>query len=141
MGSGPDSVGIGTRGEAAKNVFFMGAAQAWRVGLGFIFTVITARLLAPSDFGLIAMVATVTALVTLIQDLGATQAVIQRDKLSSGQVNALFWISVGLSGALALLLALSSPAIADFFGEPRLENLTIAFTVPVIAAGLQAIPF
>jgi polysaccharide transporter, PST family len=141
MGEIPDPVFTGTRGEAAKNVFFMGAAQAWRVGLGFVFTVITARLLAPSDFGLIAMVATVTALVTLIQDLGATQAVIQRDKISSGQLNSLFWLSVVLGGVLALLLVASAPAIARFFDEPRLENLIIAFALPVVAAGLQAIPF
>jgi PST family polysaccharide transporter len=141
MGVIPDPVISGSRGEAAKNVFFMGAAQTWRVGLGFVFTVITARLLAPSDFGLIAMVATVTALVTLIQDLGATQAVIQRDKISSGQLNSLFWLSVVLGGVLALVLVASAPAIARFFSEPRLENLTIAFALPIIAAGLQAIPF
>lgn len=136
-----NAVPTGTRGETAKNVFFMGAAQAWRVAAGFAFTVITARLLAPSDFGLIAMVATVTALATMIQDLGTTQAVIQRDKTSPGQLNSLFWISTCLGCLLAALLALGAPAIARFFQEPRLENLTIAFTAPIVAGGMQAIPF
>lgn len=131
----------GTRGETAKHVFFMGAAQAWRVAAGFLFTVITARLLAPSDFGLIAMVATVTALATMIQDLGTTQAVIQRATINTGQLNTLFWISTGLGCLLAALLALAAPAIARFFHEPRLEALTIAFAVPIIAGGIQAIPF
>lgn len=134
-------VPTGTRGETAKNVFFMGVAQAWRVAAGFVFTVITARLLAPSDFGLIAMVATVTALATMIQDLGTTQAVIQRDKISPGQLNSLFWISTCLGCLLAALLAVSAPAIARFFHEPRLESLTIAFAAPIVAGGVQAIPF
>ncbi|HVZ05655.1 lipopolysaccharide biosynthesis protein [Hyphomicrobium sp.] len=131
----------GTRGEAAKHVFFMGAAQAWRVAAGFAFTVITARLLAPSDFGLIAMAATVTALVTMIQDLGTTQAVIQRDKISQGQLNSLFWIATCIACLLAMLLAVCAPAIARFFHEPRLKDLTIAFAAPIIAGGVQAIPF
>ena len=134
-------VPTGARGETAKNVLFMGAAQAWRVGAGFAFTVITARLLAPSDFGLIAMVATVTAFATMIQDLGTTQAVIQRDTISPGQLNSLFWISTCLGFLLAALLAISAPAISRFFHEPRLEALTIAFAAPIAAGGVQAIPF
>jgi polysaccharide transporter, PST family len=134
-------VPTGTRGETAKNVFFMGAAQAWRVAAGFVFTVITARLLAPSDFGLMAMAATVTAFATMIQDLGTTQAIIQRDKISSGQLNSLFWISTCLGCLLAMLLATSAPAIARFFHEPRLEGLTIAFAAPIVAGGVQAVPF
>ncbi|MCC7251277.1 lipopolysaccharide biosynthesis protein [Hyphomicrobium sp.] len=137
----PHSAPAGTRGETAKNVLFMGAAQAWRVGIGFVFTVITARLLAPSDFGVVAMVATVTALVTMIQDLGVTQAVVQRDRIEQGHLNALFWLSAGLGAVLALLLALSAPAVAGFFAEPRLEGLMIAFAAPIVASGFQAIPF
>ncbi|WP_083567467.1 lipopolysaccharide biosynthesis protein [Hyphomicrobium sp. CS1GBMeth3] len=140
-GALPDPVSNGSRGETARNVFVMGAAQAWRVGIGFAFTVVSARLLAPSDFGLIAMVMTVTALVTMIQDLGATQAVVQRDKITQGQLNALFWIAVGLGVALAALLALSGPAVARFFGDQRLEGLMAAFAVPIIATGIQAVPF
>lgn len=136
-----DHRSAGTRAEAAKNVAFMGAAQAWRVGAGFVFTVITARLLAPSDFGLVAMVASVTALTTMIQDLGASQSVVQRETISPGQLNSLFWISAGLGCLLALLLAVSSPAIAGFFGEPRLDGLMIAFSAPIVASGLQAVPY
>jgi PST family polysaccharide transporter len=140
MGALADPAPGHTRGEAAKNVFLMGVAQAWRVAVGFAFAVVMARLLAPSDFGLMAMVATVTALVTMIQDLGTTQAVIQRDKIDQGQLNSLFWIATGLGCLLALLLSISAPAIARFFQEPRLEVLTIAFAAPIIAGGVQAIP-
>jgi len=134
-------VPTGSRGETAKNVLIMGIAQAWRVAAGFVFTVITARLLAPSDFGLIAMVATVTALATMIQDLGTTQAVIQRDTIAPGHLNSLFWVSTCLGCLLAILLAVSAPAIARFFHEPRLEGLTIAFAAPIVAGGMQAIPY
>lgn len=138
----PDvSVPGGRRGETAKNLLYTGVAQAWRVGIGFAFTVISARLLAPSDFGLIAMVATATALIALVQDLGATQAVIQRERIDAGQLSALFWISVALGLFLALLLGFSAPAIASFFDEPRLQILTVAFAVLIALTGLQAIPF
>jgi PST family polysaccharide transporter len=141
LSPGQTVVAHGRRGETAKNLLYTGVAQAWRVGMGFVFTVITARLLAPSDFGLIAMVATATALISLVQDLGATQAVIQRDRIDEGQLSALFWISVALGLVLAMLLGFSAPAIAAFFSEPRLERLTVAFAVLIAVTGLQAIPF
>ena len=55
-----------------------------------------ARLLTPADFGLVAMVSTVTGLGQAFADLGLSEATIQRKEISHNQVSALFWINVAI---------------------------------------------
>jgi PST family polysaccharide transporter len=128
----------GTRDRAAKGALFTGAAQVYRVVVGFASSVLLARLLTPADFGLIAMVSSCIALVSLIQDLGLNQATIQRERISQAQTSALFWLSFGFSVTLALALAVCAPAVAWFFKDSRLTGLTIAFAFLVVLGGSQS---
>src|SRR6266536_384167 len=95
------------RMQVARGAMFTGIAQAYRMGVSFVAGIVLANLLLPADFGLVAMVSSCVALVALIQDLGLTQATIQRERLSQAQSSALFWLAAGFSLLLALLLAAS----------------------------------
>ena len=130
----------GTRTRAAKGALITGAAQAYRVAVVFVSNVLLARLLTPGDFGLVAMVSSCVALVALIQDLGLNQATIQRERISQAQMSALFWLSVGFSLILALVLALCAPGVAWFFKDSRLIDLTIAFAFLIVLGGSQSQP-
>jgi PST family polysaccharide transporter len=126
------------RAQATAGALFVGAAQVYRVGLSFLSSIFLVRLLTPTDFGLIAMVSSCVALVSLIQDLGLNQATIQREQISQPQMSALFWLSVGFSLILAMVLALCAPAVAWFFNDSRLTALTIAFACLVLLGGCQS---
>lgn len=110
------------------------------MGTGFLLTIVTTRLLTPSDFGILAMVGTATALIALIKDLGISQAIIQGETVTPNQINSLFWVSVLVSIILALLLGACAPLLAVFYGEPRVELLTIGFALLTLLGGPQAIP-
>ncbi|NIT60108.1 MAG: oligosaccharide flippase family protein [Aliifodinibius sp.] len=106
-------------------------------GIQMIGTIVLARLLAPDDFGLVAMV---TAFSLLLQNFGVngfTEAVIQCEEIHHKQISTLFWIQLVLSLALTLLLMALAPIIAGFYKEPRLESITIAIAPSVIFAGLS----
>jgi polysaccharide transporter, PST family len=126
------------RKQVAGGAIVTAVSQAYRVITNFISGIVLARLLTPADFGLIAMVSTSLAFVALIQDLGLNQATIQRVRISDAQMSALFWLSLGCSTILALILAASAPVIASFFGDSRLVVLTIAFSCLVIISGGQS---
>ena len=126
------------REQVAGGALLTIASQAYRVVLSFAASIVLARLLTPTDFGLVAMVSTATSFIVLIQDLGLNQATIQRARISDVQMSALFWLSFGSSTVLALLLAASGPAVASFFGDLRLISLTIAFSCLVIVSGGQS---
>ena len=109
-------------------------------GFGFILNVasvaILARLLTPYDFGLVAMVTAVTGLLAMFKDAGLSMATVQQDTVTHEQVSTLFWVNVGLSLVLMLIVAALSPWIATFYHEPKLQPITLAIACMFIFDGL-----
>ncbi|OHB69472.1 MAG: hypothetical protein A2V70_04235 [Planctomycetes bacterium RBG_13_63_9] len=95
-----------------------------------------ARILAPSDFGLVAMVLVVTRFAALFVDLGLSTATIQRETLTGEQISALFWVNVLVGGALAVLLVAIAPVVAWLYGEPRLIGILAVSASAMIFAAL-----
>lgn len=123
------------RGAAAKGVFWLGAAQGIRVLTGLVSALVLARLLMPYDFGLIATIAPLVALGGLMQDMGLSQATIQRKDMNHAIASGLFWISALLGTLTAGMLAASAPFVASFFGDDRIEPLVVAYAaIPLLGA-------
>ncbi len=100
-------------------------------------TAVLARLLTPKDFGLIAMVTAITGLVSMFKDMGLSMATVQKDEINHAQISTLFWVNVGLSFLIMLVTAALAPAIAWFYGEPRLIWITLALAGAFIFSGLS----
>ncbi|MDB5456969.1 MAG: polysaccharide biosynthesis protein [Caulobacter sp.] len=126
------------KGRAIGGAAVTGLAQAVKVALQFVSVVVLARLLSPSDFGIFAMVMPLTAFVMVFQDLGLTQAVISAREITRGQMSGLFWINLGVSILLAVVLAACAPLLGLFYAEPKVVGLTIALAATIIIAGLGA---
>ena len=85
-------------------------AQFLRVAIIFFSQLILARFLFPIDFGLLAMVAPVIALIQVINDLGFGQVLIQRPNIYQSQTSTLFWINLFFSVVLAIIPRLQLPS-------------------------------
>ena len=136
-----DPPGDGLGGRAASGVAKVGLAQGVRLLVQLCSVVVLSRLLLPSEFGLIAMAGPLVGLVALFQDLGLTQAVVQKPRLTQAEASALFWISLGVSTALAALLVALSPAASWFYGDARVGALTAAMAVNVVLGGTGSLPY
>lgn len=111
-------------------------AQASKFILKFGSTAILARLLTPEDYGLIGMATVVVGFVEYFKDLGLSTATIQRSEINHQQVSTLFWINLGVSLLVALIVALLAPAIALFYHEPRLQLITLGLAINFVFGGL-----
>ena len=110
--------------QAARGAAATGASLAMRISLQLVSVVILARLLGPSQYGLVAMVVAVVGVADTVRDFGLSSAAIQAPQLSQAQRSNLFWVNAGIGLALAaLVFALASP-IASFYHEPRLVGIT-----------------
>ncbi|XDZ65398.1 MOP flippase family protein [Alphaproteobacteria bacterium LSUCC0684] len=100
---------------------------------------ILARLLAPEDYGLMAMVTVVLSLAALFSDFGVNSAFLQRRDVSEEQRSSLFWFNVLLSFGLMVLVILLSPLFALYFGDERVGPLMMlsATTFVIAALGIQ----
>jgi len=111
-------------------------AQVFGFLLNVASVAILARLLSPHDYGLVAMVTAVTGLLGMFKDAGLSMATVQQDTVTHEQVSTLFWVNVGLSLVLMLLVAALSPLIAAFYHEPKLQPITLAIAAMFIFDGL-----
>jgi PST family polysaccharide transporter len=116
----------GLRGHAISSSLVTALAQSFLFCLSFGSTMVLARLLAPEEFGLVAMVTTIMGFLRIFNDAGLSTATVQREGITHAQVSNLFWANVILGGAISLLLAVGSPVIAWFYREPRLVGVTLA---------------
>src|SRR4029450_3053852 len=96
------------------------SAQGAKFLLNLISTMILARLLTPRDFGLVAMVTTVTVFLRVFKDSGLSVATVQRERITHAQVSNLFWINIATSALSTLIMAVAAPVIAWFYHNPRL---------------------
>jgi PST family polysaccharide transporter len=125
------------KSRSVKGGFSTIGAQVVSFVMNISSTIIMARLLAPQDFGLVAMVTAVTGFVSIFKDLGLSQAVIQREHLDQKQVSSLFWINVLISLGIALIVTLLAPVLVNFYSEDRLFLITMAFSGSILISGLS----
>jgi len=119
--TGPDFKQKSVRGGAAVML-----SQGIGVGLQIITTVVLARLLSPTDYGLQAMVITLTGFFSLFKDAGLSVASVQRESITHDQFSTLFWINLGLGVLLTAMVAACAPLLVAFYKEPRLSWITVA---------------
>lgn len=132
-----DDLREGVAGRAIRGGAFTVGSQASQFIIGLLATMVMARLLTPRDYGLIGMVTVVTGFLTIFKDIGLSRATIQRAVLTHDEASSLFWINGAVGVCIALLTAAIAPAIARFYGEPRLTNITIALACGFLVSGFS----
>ena len=124
--------------KSVRGGFVAVAAQGGKVLLQTGTLVLLARLLSPDDFGLTGMAATLTGFLGLFRDAGLSAATVQRLEVTHEQISTLFWINLAVGVGLAGCTILLAPAVARFYGEPRLYWITIVTGTAFVFNGLAA---
>jgi len=109
-------------GRVAKGASWIAAARVAANLLGFVSMIVVARLLAPEDFGVIAVAVTAMQLVQGLSDIGVSQAVIRFRDADREDLDTLFTLSALRGLLVALLLVASAPLLADFFRDERIVS-------------------
>jgi O-antigen/teichoic acid export membrane protein len=97
-----------------------------------IATVVLARLLAPSDFGVVVMVTTFSLLIMSFGQNGYSEAVIQRDEIDHFLASNLFWINVGVGLLLTGIFAASGSLLARFYDDPRVAKVAVGMSLTIL---------
>lgn len=127
-------------GHAVRGGIVIGSAQLVRIGVQLLSVIVLSRLLSPEDFGLVASVTPVIGFVSMFQDLGYGQAIVQRRDIADEQVSSIFWTTAALGSCCALVVILASPAVAWFFHDPRLLLVTVAASIPLFLGSMMSVP-
>ena len=127
--------------STVRGVKWSGISQFGRQGLSFVTTAILARLLLPSDYGLVGMAFVVTGFASIFSDLGTSAALIQKKEISNELLSTVFWANV-LFGLLTMLVVLAiSPLAALFYHEPRVTRILQCLSISFLLGGLTTVPY
>jgi lipopolysaccharide exporter len=109
------------RKKMASGVAWMAGARMIVRALGALSTLVLARLLAPSDFGLIAMATSLIALLELLSAFSFDLALIRRPDSTADDFDTAWTLNVLFAVVIAIALFIAAPFAADFYREPRLQ--------------------
>lgn len=114
-------------------------ARLVSVVLTLVSTAVLARLLTPDDFGVLAMLLSITAFVSVFKDFGLSSAAIQKgDGLSASQASYLFWLNVAAGVVLTALVIALAPVVGWVFDNDALVAATQLISLSFLFTSLGA---
>ena len=131
----PSATGL----QAARGVGWMVLFKLSERSVGFVSTLILARLLRPNDFGLVAMATAVAAGAGLMSAFGFDSALIQRQHVDRSHYDTAWSFNVVFGIAVGILLVLLAVPASRFYREPRLEDIIYVLAVVALVQGFENI--
>jgi O-antigen/teichoic acid export membrane protein len=144
----PDAQYIAERGDSASPLAGHAARGFASVVSGrllaqvaqFVSSIVLARLLLPSAYGLVAITWTLTGFAALFSDLGLGAALVQAPRLTERDAATAFVINELSGVAMTLIVILLRHPLADLLGQPRVANL-LALASLTFSLSLNVVPF
>jgi len=131
-GPAPDEL----RARATASVSWSLIAKVASQGATFVGTIVLARLLPVSDFGLVAMAQVYLGLLQQFVDAGFLEALIQRPTLTQREIASAFWMLLAAGTGAFLVSLLLRELVEAAFGAPGLGWVVVA-----LSAILLVLPF
>ena len=89
----------------------------------FIVSLVLARLLTPSEFGLISMALVLNSILEIVIEFGLSSALIREPKVTSQQISTVFYLNIGLGFLCSLLVCSVAPLFGRFFEMSQLSDI------------------
>jgi lipopolysaccharide exporter len=125
--------------RVVRGGFWVFALRFTNRGLGFIRTIILARLLAPSDFGLLGIAMLAISTIETFSQTGFHAALVQKKENIESYLDTTWTVSVIRGVILFVLLFFSAPLVAKFFSSPQATLIIRIIALTVLLSGLRNI--
>jgi teichuronic acid exporter len=119
----------------------------WSAGLKLVsqimtwaITIFVIRLLAPADYGLLAMATVFVSFLTMFSEMGLGAAVVQQSRVDEALLKRVLGVVLVLHFSLAAILVMSAPLVAHFYDEPRVTPVLRTLSLQFILAGFAVMP-
>lgn len=109
--------------KASSAVFWNLSGTLMKQGITFVISIFLARLLSPDDFGLVGMATVFISLTQSFTDFGMTSGLIQKKEPSEVQYNTVFYINLGVSVIMMVLMIFFSGLIAAYYKNPEVGKI------------------
>ena len=107
--------------------------------VSFIVSIVLARILAPEDYGTIALVTVFTAILQVFVDSGLGTALIQKKDADKIDFSSVFYFNFVVCLILYLGMFAAAPFIADFYGDVTLVPVIRILSLTIVISGVKGI--
>ncbi len=112
-----------------SNAKWNSISQLFKIGIQLVNVVYLAKIIPPTEYGIMAMALVILNLGILLRDLGTSAAIIQKKTLNHNLINTVFWLNTLMGCALAIITCLASPLIAKVYNQPELIPVLIMLSI------------
>jgi len=112
------------KNKAAKGLVWGGFFTVLQQLVSLSFSIIIARRLMPSDYGMVGMLAIFTALATVLQESGFVFVLTNRKEVTKSEYSTVFWFNVIISFCIYTLFFLLAPLLGSFYNNIELVPLS-----------------
>jgi O-antigen/teichoic acid export membrane protein len=131
---------VSIRTRVMRGLTWTALAQLINATITFAVSVALARLLAPQDFGLMAMAVGAQSIIAALVELGLAALIIRTPHISEAQLNGLFRVRLVIGALQAALTYWLAPAVAAFFEHPEITPVLRSLIWVGVVASFSAIP-
>lgn len=126
--------------KTVRNVAWLGGTQFVRQFVAIGTTVVLARFLSPTDYGIFAMTLFVNELAQLFIDFGIGSALVQRKEIDRLTLSTCFWLNLLIGGLVAIAVVAIGPLAAQYFKQPLVAHLLMVSALNLAVAALVVLP-
>lgn len=127
------------RKQAIAGLGWTFASQFGNQLIGFVVSMVLARILLPEEFGLIGMIAIFLAVGKTLLDAGLTQSLIRSQDLDQDDFSTVFYFNLVASILIYIAIYLTAPLIADFYDQQILINIVRLFCITFIITAFSSV--
>lgn len=108
-------------------------------GIAFLVSLLLARLLDPSDYGVLSMLTVFIAIAQVFVQSGLNTALIQKKDVDETDLSSVFYVSFGVAASFYALLFVLSPWLAEFFRMPALKDTLRVMALILLPGSLVSV--
>lgn len=125
--------------KTAKGMLWSAVERFSTQGVQFLFGIVLARLLTPSDYGVIAMLTIFIAISQTFIDSGFGNAVIRKIDRTEKDMATVFFFNLFMSCACYVVIFFAAPFIASFYAMPELSLILRVLALRLIIQSFSTI--
>ena len=125
--------------QAIRGVIWSAIERFSVQGIQFILSIIIARFVLPSEYGLIAMLSIFLAIAQTFVDSGFSNALIQKKNRTKEDFSTVFYFNIVIALVIYSLFYLFAPSIASFYEEPKLTSVSRWIGLSLIINGFSIV--
>ena len=131
--------GTKTSGDSvAKSMIYKTLERYAVMAFQMIVQIVIARLLSPSDYGVISMMIVFIAIATIFVQNGFSQALVQKKEVSEIDYSTTFILNLMIGVLLYVVLLFSTPYIAEYYHEEQIKQCLPVMSLLLIFGSINS---